>query len=548
MVTARRCQWSSGTARRGPGQGSHSREDPKTQGGLPRRSVRRVLVLIHPLVVVLASLAATSAVAQTVAAKPPAWLPNGSGEEREAIPGGWNSSIIARPSEQNLGTALRVAGRHFMDPMGRVVILRGVNLSGDAKVPPFQHHVGPSELEYLASLGMNVIRLLFLWEAYEPVPGCYDEAYLERLRLIAQAAWSVGIHVVIDIHQDGFSRYASLGSGDGFPAWAVSPRGRPSTPDNSPRSWCWPLKMAVDPTSHKSFADFFGDRQGVRTRYLLMLGRLAERCVSMPGVIGYDLLNEPWGDEQRDLAPLYEDAANAIRGRHPAAILFLEGHITTNSGLPSRLPRPTFPGAAYAPHYYKPTTLVLHRWQGSTLPIDHAFSRMVSHAAMWGAPLFLGEFGAPADARHAGDYVSAIYDRLDACLASGAQWNVTPGWNPCLKDGWNGEDFSMLWPDGSQRPNFRLRPYPRHTAGWPARFAYRSAPTPRRNHLLEFVWEHHPEKGDTEIFVPNRLFPPGSTITVEPPDLVCWRDEARQLLICRVPRTITARVLMVAPE
>ncbi|MEO6807804.1 MAG: cellulase family glycosylhydrolase [Isosphaeraceae bacterium] len=510
--------------------------------------VRHVLALIRPIVVSLASLAATSVDAQTVPTMRPAWSLNGSRDDQEAITGAWDNSIVSRPSEQIAEAPLRVAGRHFMDPMGRVVILRGVNLSGDAKVPPFQHHVGPSELEYLASLGMNVIRLLFLWEAYEPVPGCYDEAYLERLRLIARAAWSVGMHVIIDIHQDGFSRYASLGSGDGFPAWAVSPRGRLSTPDNSPRSKYWPLMMAVDPTSYKSFADFFDDRHGVRTRYLMMLARLAERCASIPGVIGYDLLNEPWGDERRDLAPLYEDAARAIRSRHSAAILFLEGHITTNGGRPSRLPRPTFDGASYAPHYYKPSTLVLQRWQGNTLPIDHAFSRMASHAATWDAPLFLGEFGAPANARHVGDYVSAIYDRLDACLASGTQWNVTPGWDPCLKDGWNGEDFSMLSPDGSPRPNFRLRPYPRHTAGWPARFAYRTAKTPWHARLLEYVWEHHPDRGNTEIFVPNRLFPPGSTISVQPPDLVYWRDEARQLLICRLPRTTTARVLMVAPE
>ncbi|SIO44569.1 endoglycosylceramidase [Singulisphaera sp. GP187] len=436
---------------------------------------------------------------------------------------------------------LIAAGRHFVEPTGRVVILRGVNLTGDSKVPPFRPGLTETDFARLQGLGMNVVRLLFLWEAYEPQPGCYDESYLAEIRATAEAAWAHGMYVVIDIHQDGFSRFTSRGSGDGFPSWAISRRGRPSRPDNnSPSRRYWPILMATDPTTHQSFKDFFSDAVGVRTRYLMMLSRISLTFAETHGVIGYDLINEPWGDEEHELGPLYQDATAVLRARHPSALMFIEGHVTTNSGLQTKLPRPTFDGVAYAPHYYKPLTLAFNRWYGNPTSAQHAFANMKSKANEWNVPLFLGEFGVGVGTQNAGGYVSHLYDRLDACLASGAQWNYTPRWNEQAKDGWNGEDFSILDPAGMIRPNFRPRPYPRHTAGTPLLFHYQEEDQGGRG--LSFAWDHDPARGDTEIFVPNALFARDSAVTCFPADATCWRDEARQLLVCRAARPTTIRV------
>ena len=107
-----------------------------------------------------------------------------------------------------------------------------------------------------------------------------------------------------------------------------------------------------------------------------MLERIACAFGATPGVIGYDPINEPWGDEQRQLAPLHRDAAAVIRARHPAALMFLEGQITTNCGIQTNLPRPAFDGVAYAPHYYKPLTMAFCFWAGRQHNIDRARSKM----------------------------------------------------------------------------------------------------------------------------------------------------------------------------
>ena len=444
-------------------------------------------------------------------------------------------------------SSLRVEGRHFVDPAGRVVLLRGVNLSGGAKVPPFSPVGDLADLDRLPPLGMNVIRLVFIWEAYEPTPGGYDESYLAWIRWIAEAAWARGLFVIVDIHQDGFSRFSSRGSGDGFPSWALSSSVDPVIPDNGPGCKNWPILVATDPGMHRSFRDFYADAEGVRTRYLLLIARLAETFAGVPGVIGYDLLNEPWGDESDEIAPLYRDAARVIRGIDPDAILFLEGHITTNSGLQTRLPRPSHGGVAYAPHYYKPTAILLHSWHGGTVSIDRAFAHMGDKAAEWCVPLFLGEFGVPAGADRAGDYVDALYDRLDARLASGTQWNFTPSWDPIDKDGWNGEDFNILCPDGGPaRPNFVPRPYPRATAGLPLHFRFRRADGPGVGPVLEFAWEHRPDRGETELYVPSCVFPPHVLPDLDGPGVECRRDEARQLLIVTAAGPGLVRVRLLA--
>lgn len=469
------------------------------------------------------------------------------------LAGDWAGAQSPVPSGQQVldrqaASSLRVAGRHFRDGQGRAVILRGVNLGGDSKVPPFRASVDPVDLDRLAACGFNVIRLLVIWEAYEPLPGTYREDYLAALRTVADEAYKRGIHTVIDFHQDGFSRFASRGCGDGFPSWAVSARGKSSCPDNSESCRPWPFLMAFDPTTHKSFRDFYRDVGGLRSRYLAMVERAAAAFAGQPGVIGYDLINEPWGREKRELGPLYEDAATVIRRRHPGAVLFLEGHVTTITGLPTRLPRPDFGNAVYAPHYYHPISVMSGRWHGFELPIQLAFGNMTKTARAWDVPLFLGEFGIGADVERGADYVTALYDQMDKNLASGAQWNYSPGWNAVSFDGWNGEDYSLMTPEGQLRANFQPRPYPRATAGTPVGFDYQKARGPGDQATVQFAYLAVPEAGLTEIFLPSTIFLPGSQVELKQGRARLGHDPARQIMTLGVDQPGPVLVIIRAPR
>ncbi len=216
----------------------------------------------------------------------------------------------------------------------------------EAARPAFDQSTAPGsgdDFAQMRALGLNVVRLVLNWSQLEPEPGVYDQTYLDRVAQVVGWAGQQGIYVVLDIHQDQYSRFilpgtpAQLPSGcapsggqDGAPAWAVFTDGKPA---------CALLgQTAVNPASAAAFAAFWANRRvaaprgaapgtGLQDHYIGALAALANRFQDDPVVLGYELMNEPqpgslaqipipdlYTASARDLYPFYRRAVEALTG------------------------------------------------------------------------------------------------------------------------------------------------------------------------------------------------------------------------------------------
>lgn len=143
-----------------------------------------------------------------------------------------------------------------------------------------------SELDYYRSKGLMHIRLPFRWERVQPTAsGPLDPAYLGYLTTLVKDAAARGMSVLLDVHNYGAYYGLKLGAG----------------PD-----------AGADAPTDADFADLWT--------------KLATTFGTMPGVWGYDLMNEPSNMPSPGAWPAAAQAAvNAIRHVDAKTTIFVEG-------------------------------------------------------------------------------------------------------------------------------------------------------------------------------------------------------------------------------
>lgn len=405
---------------------------------------------------------------------------------------------------------LRAAGRFLRDERDRAIILRGVNLSGRHKQPP---HVLPPEPAYLDPLcewGVSVARLVLVWEAIEPAPGRFDDAYLDRVAALAEALCARGIRVIADMHQDIYSR--ALG-GSGAPAWAVAKEDLEAEQPPGP----WFLRYGLSAPVRRSLARFFRDEDGLQGHFIGALCRAAARLRGIPGVIGCELLNEPFPGElpferfEADhLQPFYLRALRAVRQVAPGWLIFFEGALLqSEGGTALDLRREGADGLVYIPHFYDKQVFISGGYDGDSAETRRVLATYAADAARMGCPVMLGEYGVMPESRGAYEYLRDQERALEGQMMGGTVWH----YNPTAED-WNDERMSLVLPGPGPGPAHPretalvrafVRPYPLAVAGEPLAYGfddergaftlrYRAAPGPGSGE----------EDGETVIFLPRR--------------------------------------------
>lgn len=126
---------------------------------------------------------------------------------------------------------LHIDGKSFRDPQNREIVLRGINVAGDAKYPkspdvpsfvsdkffeaddvsfvgrPFSLEDAHIHFQRLRKWGYNAIRYIFTWEAIEHAgPGIYDQEWIAFTIEVLRIAKQYEFYVFMDPHQDVVSQ------------------------------------------------------------------------------------------------------------------------------------------------------------------------------------------------------------------------------------------------------------------------------------------------------------------------------------------------------
>ncbi|MCW5942189.1 MAG: cellulase family glycosylhydrolase [Fimbriimonadaceae bacterium] len=228
--------------------------------------------------------------------------------------------------------ALRVVGKNLVDPAGKIVPLKGVNLGnwfvlemwmlglaggptgisdqyefegilrdrfGEGEAARLmdlyrEHWITDRDMATIAGFGMNVVRLPMNYRMFE------DDARPMKLRANAwkwldravAMAEKHGLYTILDMHgvQGGQSVYDHTGRRDQNKLW--------SEPENQDRlAWLW--------------------------------GEIAKRYGARDSVVAYDVMNEPYGGKPEEIASVFRKALASIRKVDPDTLVYAPGNTSS---------------------------------------------------------------------------------------------------------------------------------------------------------------------------------------------------------------------------
>lgn len=437
---------------------------------------------------------------------------------------------VARSDEISIDVDAKLAldKDGFRDSYGRLVFFRGVNVGSNSKLPPFLPFRDPKWLDLLSSWGYNMIRLTIFWEAIEPEPGVYDQKYLNNLEELVNESARRGIYVVLDMHQDEYSRWLH---GDGAPYWALPHDVNPYFNTGIAGRY-WFLSYFLSGDVRDSFSNFFKSAY-LKDHYCRSWKEVSRMMGKNPYVLGYDIMNEPFGGdipndagqfENGYLKPFYKEAVAAIREGDPDAVCFIEPSIMNLYD--SKLSSLNTDGLVYASHMYPRFSWRSWFDPGDT---DTSFPVLIdiqkSKAKELGMPLFIGEFGTPWTALTTvgrNRQVNTAMDALESKFINNAYWDFSAE-NGSI---WNEEDYSLIDDNGSPRGlEVNVRPYLRRLTGSPVSQSFDPY-----SKIYNLAFEGGPGLAPDVIYIPEMVqYPNGFAVCISDGSVKYLRDKGELL-------------------
>jgi endoglycosylceramidase len=429
------------------------------------------------------------------------------------------------------------------------VILHGFNMV--YKRPPYHPaHAGFGEddARFLARNGFNTIRLGVIYKGVEPEPGKYDDAYLAKIAKTQRLLAKHGIYSLLDFHQD---LYNERFQGEGWPDWAVIDDGLPAEPKNG-----FPGNYLTMPALNRAFDHFWANDPGpggigLVDRYAKAWGHVASRFSSIPGSVGYDLLNEPWpGSEYPscvnpescgdfDAGPLTDFTKTTIKEIRKAdtrTLAWYEPLLTFDFGADTQHGDPEDARAGFSFHIYCLPGAVGGSTEDSCdtleeMPLDNADAR----SDRTKDALLVTEFGATDDlvtleriARLSDDHMVG-WQEWHYCGCDEPTSQAAPEVQAVVIDPKKpprGENLK------SEKLKALSRPYPQVVAGTPLDWKFDA-----EEHTFKLVYKTKRvsgkgafRRGVTDVFVPKSHYPRGYRATVKGGRAISKRN-ARHLLL-----------------
>lgn len=363
------------------------------------------------------------------------------------------------------GTTTGTDGRVYIaDANGRALQFHGFNIKT-------AHPAADATDELLAlaaARGMDHVRVGWYWQYLEPEQGSFDESFVQQLVTVLDRAERHGLLVIFDMHQDVYGE--AFGS-HGMPAWATRTDGLSFEPQES-----WLLEY-LQPAVMTAFDHLYDDEDLRQTQIDAWL-HVVHAVKDHPALLGYDLLNEPFGllreghdlfseaarIERDQLTPMYQRLTDAISAVDPDHWIFFEPPNVASLGISTNLGEVRGPKVAFYPHMYDAGIETATYAPDGTIQLDPTFfdkwaDAIVTYLDRHPMPMLIGEWGiAHPEIPGMDVFVERSLETLDRVSSGWSMFQMCTGGGYCPFDS-----------DGRPRPGIGqiFQPFAKAIAGAP---------------------------------------------------------------------------------